>query len=133
MSESITLVNSGGPVNRGAGNGGDVRFIAGARPFRFRPGSGGKPDGRDGDIIFQLANGLETLRLCGDGRVMVNGELVATNREVYERFCFWLDTAIGRRMPPTGDGEWVKFQPSEIGKREPPSSSDVRQDIIKEP
>ena len=65
---SITLGNvSGSFVNLGAAgplNGGDIKFISG------KAANGGK----DGDIIFELADGTELVRFDSQGKIAVLGE-----------------------------------------------------------
>lgn len=86
--------------NKRAGNGGN---------FYFAPGRGATPKdmlpGFDGSIIFQHANGNEFIRVDPSGAVYVRGELVDTNREIYEGWSAWLHHAKITTSPPTGDGE----------------------------
>lgn len=44
----------------------------------------------DGDIIFQLADGLEFIRIQGDGKVFIRGEVVDDNKSIYKAFAEWL-------------------------------------------
>lgn len=37
-----------------------------------------------GDIIFSVQNGLEILKLCGNGNILVKGKLVTKDLEVVE-------------------------------------------------
>lgn len=47
----------------------------------------------DGDIIFQLANGTEVLRLSGDGGVFVRGRRVDDDAAILPAFRRWLSGA----------------------------------------
>ena len=67
------------------GDGGNIIF----RPGRGARGSG-EPPGLDGAILFQDAEGVEFLRLETDGRAFVQGELIATNEDVFKVFASWV-------------------------------------------
>lgn len=72
----------------GAGRGGDVIFAAGrggVDPMGLRAA--------DGDVIFRFSDGAEAMRLCGDGRVLVRGNEVARDEEVYLGLRAWLAAA----------------------------------------
>ncbi len=77
-----------------AGKGGDIIFMA---------GNGGVDDeglrATDGNIIFQLADGTEFLRLDHSGDAFVRGTLVATDGEVYSAMNAWLAAARVRAEP----------------------------------
>jgi hypothetical protein len=68
-----------------AGDGGDIRFRAGAG------GTGtDKFPGAPGNFIFELADGSEVMRISGDGVVTVRGEIVESNVAVFRSFLSWL-------------------------------------------
>lgn len=61
-----------------------VTFTLGEGSMSFR-------DFGEGNISFIARDGLEVMRFEPDGRAFVRDELVATNREVYDRFVAWLN------------------------------------------
>lgn len=71
-----------------AANGGDLIFTPGRGAA-----AGVAIPGRDGRIIFRLANGQEVLRFDPDGSVYVRGKSAGTDQDVYESFREWLATA----------------------------------------
>ena len=53
--------------------------------------------GQDGSVIIQRGDGVESMRFDPDGSVFVRGELMDSNKEVYEEFRHWLNEIwIGR-------------------------------------
>lgn len=63
----------------------------------FQPGEGySGSDGEvaiDGSFVFKLPDETEFMRIDGDGSVTVRGQAVATNKQVYQAFCRWLEAA----------------------------------------
>jgi len=49
------------------------------------------------DITFSCEE-KEMLRLCGDGRIIIRGEKVATNVEAYKAFIDWMNESSGTRL-----------------------------------
>jgi hypothetical protein len=51
--------------------------------------------GEHGDVVFLIGglDGHEVLRLCGDGRILVNGEQVEEDRDLVEGFRTFLRAA----------------------------------------
>ena len=49
------------------------------------------------DITFSC-DGKEMLRLCDDGRIIIRGEKVATNVEVYKAFIDWMNESSVTRL-----------------------------------
>ncbi len=96
MEGRITFTSGHGATNPGGGDGGDVKFKPSETPVAYEPL---KAPGKDGAFIFQLANGTEFMRINGDGTVLVRGEAVATDLDVYKAFRQWIETA-GCQMPP---------------------------------
>ena len=69
-------------------DGGDVVFIGG------KPGyEAGLPAGKPGSIIFKLTDGVEVMRIAGDGKCFVNGNLVANDKDIFDSFSRWLANA----------------------------------------
>lgn len=55
-------------------------------------------------IVFQAADGKDILRLNGDGTILVNGEVTAYRKDVYDAFLRWLSAACARAFKPeSGD------------------------------
>ena len=83
-----------------AGDGGDISFRAGAG------GAGGNDrfPGAPGNIIFELADGSEVMRISGTGVVTVRGEVVENNTAVYRAFLSWLRGASVELEGGEGDG-----------------------------
>lgn len=82
----LTLSGAGDNDGRNGGDGGNITIIAGAGGV---PVGDGKP-GKDGHILFQLADGTEMLRFDPDGSIAVRGEKVDSNEVIYEVFKSWL-------------------------------------------
>jgi len=69
-------------------DGGDLIFTGGA-PGR----EPNLPVGKPGNIIFKLANDIEVMRIAGDGKCFVNGNLVANDKDIFDSFSKWLASA----------------------------------------
>lgn len=76
-----------------AGNGGNLILRSGSGYTEQTP-SGPVKHGIDGSIIFQYGNGQEALRFDPDGTVMVRGEKVDSNFDIYKLFLEWFDEII---------------------------------------
>ena len=83
-------------------DGGKVELIQADKPqrvgvgpgdFQVTPGRGGAPDGKDGSIIFSLANGTEVIRFDPDGKCFVRGEQVDDNVMIYREVVRWFAAA----------------------------------------
>lgn len=81
-----------------------------------------------GKFTFFTAANREWMRLEPDGRAFVNGELVATNVEVYERFAEWvagelrcqrcLDVAYRLRAAEAAEAELAALRAVEVAARD---------------
>ncbi|HMJ56682.1 MAG TPA: hypothetical protein VK540_31655 [Polyangiaceae bacterium] len=78
-------------------NPGDLIFQTGAGT---PPGSPSPFPVPDGSIRFRLADGTEVLRIDPDGTVRVRGNIVDSDKSVYQGFRAWLLHA--RYTPPAG-------------------------------
>lgn len=74
------------------------------RDMVFQTGLGSPPGSPmpvpDGSIRFRLADGTEMLRIDPDGTVRVRGNVVDSDKSVYQGFRAWLLHA--RYTPPAG-------------------------------
>jgi hypothetical protein len=86
---NTTIRPGAGSSKPGGGDGGDVIFKGGKKPLPVSD----CPEPHDGDIIFQLAYGTESLRLVHDGSILVRGKLVETETEYIAAFKQWLAAA----------------------------------------
>jgi hypothetical protein len=95
MNEGDTLLVPGkGSDMPGGGDGGDVILMCGKTPCSV------SDCGHDGDVIFQLANQTEILRLSHDGSIFVRGVMVDTDIEAVTAFKQWLSNATAEYTEP---------------------------------
>ena len=97
-------------------HGGNVEFIPGAG----MPACGDIPSGRDGDIVFRLADRTEFLRLCHDGRALVRREVVVENQDVWRKFAKWIAACETWLVPTAAPGQIDPIPPEAPTYRTPP-------------